>query len=280
MKPRISVITAVYNSEDFIWETIENVLNQTFTDFEYIIINDGSSDRTKEIIESFNDKRIVLINNKENIFPKKALNIGLRKAKGKYIAIIDGDDVWEEDKLEVQYNFMEENKDIYLCGTSARYINERGRELRRFRKYNKPNILMWRLPQSCGIIHSSIIFRNTGEFFYNDEYPCAFDYALYLKMLSKGKLITNIPRFLVRYRVHGNSISSKREQQKQITDKLQNEYSYLNDLVGNYKKFFYRIFLLLFYLRTIVEKRGTLINLKNELRLRFTDDEIKLRRML
>ena len=79
MKPRISVITAVYNSEDFIWETIENVLNQTFTDFEYIIINDGSSDRTKEIIESFNDKRIVLINNKENIFPKKALNIRFKE---------------------------------------------------------------------------------------------------------------------------------------------------------------------------------------------------------
>ena len=110
-KPLISVITCTYNDKDFIAETIESILNQTFTDFEYIIVNDVSNDGTAEILKEYasKDDRIKIITNKENSGTYVSANNALEVAQGKYVARIDGDDVAMPSRFEKQVNFLKEN---------------------------------------------------------------------------------------------------------------------------------------------------------------------------
>ncbi len=169
MKPEISVIMSVYNEEKFLRESIESILSQTFKDFELIIINDCSIDNSLKIIKSYNDKRIKIINNKKNIGVFNSRNKALKIAKGDYIAILDGDDVSLPKRFEIQFNYLENNPHIFLLGSSAIFIDENGLEIRRFRKYDDYELLAWRLPKSCGIISSSVMFRNFGVYPVNEK---------------------------------------------------------------------------------------------------------------
>jgi len=123
--PAISVLMSAYNAEKYISESIESILNQTFNDFEFIIINDGSTDNTEKIIKSYNDKRIKYIS-QENIGVSKSLNRGLKIATGKYIAKLDADDVSYPERLEEQFKFMENNPTYVVCGCYADVIDESG----------------------------------------------------------------------------------------------------------------------------------------------------------
>jgi glycosyltransferase involved in cell wall biosynthesis len=126
MSPAVSIIMPAYNAEKFIREAIDAILNQTFDDFELIILNDGSTDSTKEIIESYKDDRIVLIN-KKNEGVAKTLNAGLKSAKGRYIWRHDADDISLPRKLEAQFEFLENHPDIALCATQVAFMTERGK---------------------------------------------------------------------------------------------------------------------------------------------------------
>lgn len=130
MCPRVSVIMSVYNSEKYLEDSIKSILNQSFKDFEFIIVNDCSNDNSLKIINKYkeNDVRIRLINNSKKINLANSLNKCLKVAKGKYIARMDADDISIKNRLEIQYNFMEENEDIFLCGGSAIVINEYGKK--------------------------------------------------------------------------------------------------------------------------------------------------------
>ena len=108
-KPLVSVLMAVYNGEKYLLEAIESILNQTYTNFEFLIINDGSTDSTEEIILSYSDQRIRYIKNEQNLKLIASLNKGLDLAKGKYIARMDADDISLPDRLEKQVNFLERN---------------------------------------------------------------------------------------------------------------------------------------------------------------------------
>ena len=256
--PKISVIMPVYNAEEFVEESIKSILNQSFKEFEFIIIDDKSTDSSLNIINKYKkkDKRIVLIKNKKNLAQALSRNKGLKKAKGKYIAVLDSDDLAVKKRLEIQFNYLEKNPHIFLVGSSAIYIDEKGKEIRRFRKYNDCKMLAWRLPKSCGIIHSSIMFRNTPEFNYNTRFKSGNDYGLYLSILESGKNLTNLPQFLVRYRVHPKSISStKKEKQREITEKTKAFYSHLNLKLDFWTKIKYTLKLGFFYLITYLEKR-------------------------
>ena len=118
MKPKISVIMAVYNEENYINEAIESILKQTFTDFEFIIVNDGSTDSSKAIIKSYTDKRIKLIN-QSNEGVAKARNAGVKESKGKYIAILDADDISEPNRIKRQYNFLVYNHNYIAIESNA-----------------------------------------------------------------------------------------------------------------------------------------------------------------
>src|SRR5438270_280343 len=112
--PKISVIMPAYNAQKYISQAIESILNQTFKDFELIIIDDASQDNTAKIIGDFarKDNRIIYLRNKENLKLSKALNLGIKKAQGKYIARMDADDISLPDRLDKQFSFMEKHQEI------------------------------------------------------------------------------------------------------------------------------------------------------------------------
>ncbi len=253
--PKISVIMPVYNSEKYLRESIESILNQTFTDFELIVINDSSTDNSLNIIKSYKDKRIKLINNKKNLGTVKSRNVGLRKAKGKYIAVMDSDDISLSNRFGLQFNYLENNPHIFLVGSSAIYIDDKGKEIKRFRKYDDYKMLAWRLPKSCSIVHSSVMFRNEG-LLYSRIFTSAHDYNFYLDLLEKGKNLTNLPNFLVKHRVHKDSIHSYKESQiifRNLTQELHYDLNYRFNL---FDKIGFLWNLIPFYIKTYKEKRG------------------------
>src|SRR5688500_15226048 len=125
-KPAISVVMSAYNSDKYIAKAIESILNQTFKDFEFIIINDGSKDESLKIIKRYGkkDKRIVLIDNKKNLGLIKSLNKGLKIAKGKYIARMDSDDIAMPQRFKIQLDYLDKNRNIFLVGTSFEQIDK------------------------------------------------------------------------------------------------------------------------------------------------------------
>jgi len=208
--PKISIIMPVYNVETFLSEAIESVLNQTFYDFEFVIINDGSTDNSLEIIKNYEkkDSRIVLLDNKENLGITKSLNIGLNKARGEYIARMDGDDISEKERIEIQYDFLKKNRDVFLVGAGSREIDENKKLISIFNPLtNKEEIRNKLLKENC-LRHSSIMFRSEN-IFYREKMKYAQDYDFFLMLLSSGKKITNISYPLVKYRIRRNSISGR-----------------------------------------------------------------------
>ena len=225
--PKISVIMPVYNAEKYLDESVLSILNQTFTDFEFIIVNDCSTDNSLKIIKEYakKDKRIKVINSKKNFGAAKSRNKGLKIANGKYIAIFDAGDISLKNRLELQYIFMERNKEIFLCGFSAIAIDEKGKKLGIFKKFNNPKKIKNKLLKGNPIVHSSVIFRNTNSYFYREKFESTEDYDLYLRILSKGKKITNMPDFLIKYRINQDSISfQKRFVQELFSEKIKKFY--------------------------------------------------------
>jgi len=255
-KVLVSVIMPVYNSEKYLQESINSILNQSFGNFELIIVNDCSTDHSLEIIKAYEDERIKIINNEKNLGTVKSRNIGLKAVQGKYIAILDSDDISLTDRLSAQYNYLEDNSHIFLVGSSAIYIDENGKELRRFRKYDDYKMLAWRLPKSCGIVHSSVMFRNTGEIFYDEMFKSAHDYNLYLELLDKGKNLTNLPQFLVKHREHSGATHEGTSQQELFAKLTKEVHSYLDKPIGIFTKLKYTFKLGWFFIITYREKRG------------------------
>ena len=188
--PKISVILPAYNEEKYLEESVQSVLNQTFEDFELIIINDCSTDNTLKLMKRLQkkDKRIVLMDNKKNLGGSETMNNGLKIAKGKYVALFCADDISHPKRFEVQFNYLEKNPHIFLVGSSAIYINEKGRKIRRFRKYDNYKMLAWRLRKSCGIIFPSIMLRNENISLEKHFSP-ADDYNLYYELLKGGRIL-------------------------------------------------------------------------------------------
>ena len=255
MKPKISIVMPVYNSEKYLQESIKSILYQTFKDFEFIIVDDCSTDGSLEIIKSYEDERIRLIQNEKNLGTVKSRNIGLKKAEGKYVAILDADDFSDNVRLKMQFDYLEKNHHLFLVGSSAVYVDEGGKVICKFRKYDDFRMLAWRLPKSCSIVHSSIMFRNTKELTYDEFYKSAHDYNFYLEALKQGKNLTNLPEFLTYHRVHDGASHSKSNIQRIYSLGTQVEHNYLNNGFGPLTKLVYSFRLGIFYLRTFWEKR-------------------------
>jgi glycosyltransferase involved in cell wall biosynthesis len=191
-----------HNSEKTISEAIESILNQTFKEIELIIINDKSTDKTLNIIRKYSqkDKRIKIINNHKNIGQTKSRNLALKISKGKYIAIMDSDDISINTRLETQYNFLEKNKEIFLCGTDAYTIDENGKTTGTYRGPVKSREIEKKLPRTNCFLHPTIMFRNDKKTYYREKIKYAEDYDLILTLLSRGAKMCNLPKILVKYR--------------------------------------------------------------------------------
>ncbi|MBK8983924.1 MAG: glycosyltransferase [Ignavibacteria bacterium] len=212
INPEISVITTVLNCEKYIRESIESILLQTFSAFEYIIVDDGSDDGTTEIIKEFAsaDSRIVPVYLVKNIGRVSSLNKALDISKGKYIAIQDADDISLQERLFIQYNFLETNPEYLLTGSNIHIINETGEIISNPIRPENDNELKFSLLFKCTFANPSIMYRRTVITDYNlryeEEFNHAEDFRLITIINSLGK-VHNIKETLILHRRHGENNS-------------------------------------------------------------------------
>lgn len=211
MAELISIITPVFNSEGYIAETIESVLAQTYADWEMIIVDDCSTDNSKEIIRKFvkEDKRIHLIEFEENSGTGKARDIALQNAKGRFVAFLDSDDMWMPEKLEKQIRFMTKNN-YPISFTSYKMIDENGSDLERLvRVVESVNLHQYLKNTIIGYSSSMIDLKQTGSFQIADI-RIRVDTQVWISLLKKGFVAYGLDEVLMIYRVHKNSISSNK----------------------------------------------------------------------
>lgn len=207
--PLISVITPAYNAEDFIAETIDSVLNQTYEHWEMIIIDDCSTDGTVEKINTYTDDRITLIELKKNSGSGIARNRGIDAANGRFIAFLDSDDLWLPEKLENQLSFMMQHKVAFSFTEYAR-MKEDGSLLKS--NIRAPETINYHgLLKHCviGCLTVMIDMDKTGHIQMVDL-RARQDYVLWLTLTKKGYLAYGIPKELAIYRIVRNSISSNK----------------------------------------------------------------------
>lgn len=220
MSHLVTVLMPAYNSAKYVAESVESVLGQTFKDFEFIIINDGSTDDTLDIINKYakTDKRISILN-QDNKGLVKTLNRGINAATGKYIARIDSDDVWLKDKLKIQMSALDD-KNLVLIGSSYDIIDENGSYkstvVQPSSDYDIRRAFYLRNPFG----HSTVVFLKDTAIksgLYDENMLPAEDYDLWLKISEKGE-VKNLSDSYVKYRVHSSSISqSSSKKQSSMT---------------------------------------------------------------
>lgn len=209
----VSVIMPVYNTrEEFLREAIESILNQTFKEFEFIIIDDASMEKIKAIINSYNDKRIRVLTNENNLGVTKSLNKGLSIARGKYIARMDSDDISFFDRFEKQVNYLESNPKVNILGT---YVYDGDKIRGEFVDISQKERNTLFLLENVGPIHPSVMIRRSflkhNNLIYNEDYPVAQDYDLWIRCNT----LTNICFYhepLLFRRKHTEQIGKKRKE--------------------------------------------------------------------
>ncbi|PIR73122.1 MAG: hypothetical protein COV26_00220 [Candidatus Nealsonbacteria bacterium CG10_big_fil_rev_8_21_14_0_10_36_23] len=245
----ISVLMPVYNAEKYLGQSIESILNQTFRKFEFVIVDDASTDGSWEIIKEYSaeDKRIRAFRNKENLRTTRSLNRGLRAAKGKYIVRMDADDWSYPDRLEKQYKFMETHSHvgvsggtIKVCDSKLNSINERKYPLTD--KEARKNIFRFSpFAHPATIWRTSIIKRVGG---YNENIPLSQDYELYFRV-GKISKFANLDKVLLKLRTHNDSSSI-------VRGKFQEQYTIYSRI---------KAFLELGYTMTFTDKLYTFLQM-------------------
>lgn len=233
--PTVSVQMAVYNGERFLAATIESILEQHFTDFELVMVDDGSTDRTPEILAAYaaRDARIRLLNNPTRQGVSSARNRALAIAQGRYVAITDADDLSHPSRLQSQVAFLDAHPEIGVLGAWASRIDEDGKTIAAMQLPVESALLHWALLFYPPIVHSASMMRlellqQVGG--YPLDKPCTVDYDLWLR-LAKITQFHTLPAELVAYRVHPYGISAQRKQeQSQLA--LQLSQTALSTLLG------------------------------------------------
>ncbi len=222
MTPMISVLMPVYNGEKYLKEAIESILNQTYTDFEFLIINDGSTDKTEEIILSYADDRICYIKNNQNLGIVKTLNKGINLATGEYIARMDADDISFPKRFEYQLAFMDKHLDVGVCGTWLKTIGMVEE--------------VWKMPIShdailvetlfhSSLMHPTVFIRKSVldllDRIYDEDFKWVEDYELWIRLAKKIQF-RNISKVLLKYRIENRSkkYESYKSKQVDLADKL------------------------------------------------------------
>jgi hypothetical protein len=207
---------AVHNGERFLREAILSILNQTYTDFELLVVDDASTDSTAGIIASFADPRIRVLKNDTNLGLTRSLNIGLREARGEYVARMDADDVSLPERLAAQVTYLGAHPEVALLGTRAVVIDDSGNFIRETEMMASLADAYFRLQLDNVFVHSSVMFRldaavKAGA--YDDEYRLAQDYDLWLRLASVHN-IDILPSLLLRWRrsLSGLSVLESRSQ--------------------------------------------------------------------
>jgi len=201
--PLVSVLMGAYNEEARLKDTIDSILSQTYTNFEFVIVDDGSKDGTAEILRRYatNDRRIVIVKNPQNIGLTKSLNRGLEQVKGEFVARIDAGDISHLDRLTKQVEYLLNNENISIVGTNAYWINSKKEIIGICRFPLKPSDVKNRLYGQTSIaLHPSLmirtqLFKAMGPF--NALNPTSIEYELYFRTIYNGYNIANLPEYLM-----------------------------------------------------------------------------------
>jgi len=210
--PRVTVLMPVYNASEFLREAVDSILKQSFSDFEFLIIDDGSTDGSQSLIHSYHDSRIRFDQNEKNIGVAKTLNRGLDLARGEYIARMDADDISLPRRLEKQIHFMDKNPEIGVSGTWIRLFGDQPRVVARCP--NGASIIKAYMLFDNALYHPTVIMRRDMIKKYNLRYDSHFnrteDYDLWLRASNHFSL-GNLPEALVMMRHHKDSITNTAE---------------------------------------------------------------------
>ena len=219
LTPLVSVITPVYNREKYLVRCIESILEQTYSNFEFLIIDDKSSDNTLEIIKNYQltDSRIKILENDKNLGATLSFNRGLDICQGKYVARMDSDDISLSDRLEKQVEIFESWNDLEVLGAGAILIDHNENEIGRRQfpsDFNKiKNILKTGVPvfDPSVMMRTSTLKEING---FDNRLAPADDYHLWLTLFKQKKIISNIDNYLIKYRLHDSNLSkvASREQ--------------------------------------------------------------------
>jgi len=205
--PKVSVVMSSYDGQKYLKQSVESILNQTFNDFEFLIVNDASTDKTLQILQEYStrDSRITIINNEKNLGLTKSLNKALHISRGEYIARMDDDDISTPKRLEKQLGFMQNNPEVVLCGTLAVVVNEKREKigdkiLPTLYKDIKKKLLF-----NNQFVHTSLFFKKELGL-YNEEFQRAQDYEFVLRVASKHE-VANLNEYLVKWTARKGSLS-------------------------------------------------------------------------
>lgn len=211
--PIISVLMPVYNAGAFLKVGIDSILQQTYSDFELIIINDGSNDNSEQIILSFKDPRIKYYKNEKNSGLIFTLNKGLKYCSGKFIARMDADDISLPDRFEKQINYIEKNPSLSGVGCHVSFINEKAAVIGTWKADELTatylQIKKHIVKENC-IAHPSVMVRASilKEYQYNNNQQHIEDYDLWLRLFADGLKMEKVPEKLLLYRIHQTSVTS------------------------------------------------------------------------
>ena len=209
--PRVSVAMSVYNCEQYLAASIDSILTQTFEDFEFIIVDDGSTDRSAEIIRSYTDSRIVFLQ-QSNQGVARALNHALRFAHGEYVARQDADDISFPDRFGKEVAFLDTHQRVAVVSTAAALIDRTGRQFSTFMPFVRHDRLVKELKRGvCPIMHGAVMLRRTALTqcgVYNPVFNWLQDVELWLR-LSKYHRLANMREVLYQFRKHDSSITHK-----------------------------------------------------------------------
>jgi glycosyltransferase involved in cell wall biosynthesis len=226
LMPLVSVVIPTYNSADFLIEAVDSVLGQTWRDFEIIVVDDGSTDGTHESVRRYDDE--VRYFYKKNGGPSSARNMGVKQARGRYVAFLDSDDVWEPEKLGVQMRFASEHPEIKLICTDSALMGPRGSRQRKLKSDLLGNLFP--ILYSNSFIRTSTVLMEKACFqtvgYFDERYRSAEDYDLWLRV-AKRYPIAYINQPLVRYRKHEDNVS---------LDKITLRHNALTVLRGHYDR--------------------------------------------
>ncbi|TFH53721.1 MAG: glycosyltransferase, partial [Candidatus Zixiibacteriota bacterium] len=205
--PKITVLMPLFNGERFVREAVESILSQTLTDFEFLIIDDGSTDRSVEIVSSYIDPRIRLVTNAENLGITATLNRGIDLAAGVYIARMDCDDVGLPTRLAEEVAYLDRNPDCAMVAVMVAMIDEVGNDCGAWlddRNTSTYKAMYRFLTRANCIAHPGIMIRKSilSRYRYNELQRVAQDYDLWLRMCADGLIVAKLAKPLLKYRVY------------------------------------------------------------------------------
>lgn len=223
-EPLVSVVMPVYNAEKYVGKAIDSILSQTYKRIELIIIDDNSQDSSLKIIKSFKKRfksRITILQTPKNLNcgGDMCANLGMQKARGKYIARMDADDISLPTRIEKQVEFLEKNKRVFLVGSSAFVIDSKDKVIGEKKEPTTPDQIYASYATFHPIIHPTAMIRrifNKKKFAYQIEYSANNDYYTFFKLICKGYIFANLPDKLLYYRIHGSNDTFVKIKQKYV----------------------------------------------------------------